>query len=83
MAVFVVTGLMNELLPAGTPLVASATPNSAAPGQLVTVTLSGVNTHFVQGVTQVVAAGVAPNPTSIVVLTNAEEAVLPNGFVIQ
>jgi hypothetical protein len=30
-----------------------------------------------------VGAGVALNPTSIVVLTGTEEAVLPNGLVIQ
>ena len=107
MAVFIVTGLLNELLPAGTPLIGSAFPNSAAPGQVVTVTLNGVNTHFVQGTTQVAAsAGVTPsnitvlsgtslsvqlavgatvvsNPTSIVVTTATEEAVLPNGFLVQ
>jgi hypothetical protein len=30
-----------------------------------------------------VAAGVAANPASIVVLTGTEEAVLPNGFVVR
>jgi hypothetical protein len=107
MAVFIVTGLLNELLPAGTPLIASAVPNSATPGQTLTVTLTGVNTSFVQGTTQVVAAAgitpsnitvtsgtsltvqlavgasVAANPTSIVVLTGTQEAVLPNGFTVQ
>jgi photosystem II stability/assembly factor-like uncharacterized protein len=107
MAVFIVTGLLNELLPAGTPLIASAVPNSASPGQVVTVTLNGVNTHFVQGTTQVAApagvtasnitvlsgtnltvqlavgASVVPNPKSIVVTTGTEEAVLPNGFLVQ
>jgi len=107
MAVFLVIGLLNDLPAPGTPLIASAVPNSAAPGQSVTVTLTGVNTNFVQGTTQVVApagvtpsnitvlsgtsltvdlavgAGVAPNPTSIVILTGTEEAVLPNGFLVQ
>ena len=107
MAVFIVTGLLNELLAAGTPVIAAAAPNSATPGQMVTATLTGVNTQFVQGTTQVVVpagvtasnivvlsatsltveltvgAGVAPNPTTIVALTGTEEAVLPNGFVIQ
>jgi hypothetical protein len=107
MAVFIVTGLLNELLPAGTPAIASAVPNSASPGQIATVTLTGVNTHFVQGTTQVAApagvtpsnitvlsgtsltvqlavgASVAPNPTTIVVTTGTEEAVLPNGFLVQ
>lgn len=107
MAVFIVTGLLNQLLPAGTPLIASATPDSSAAGQMVTVTLNGMHTHFVQGTTQVAAtagivpssitvlsgtsltvqlaigANVAPNATSIVVTTGAEEAVLPNGFLVQ
>jgi hypothetical protein len=56
MAVFIVTGLLNQLLPAGTAYIASVAPDSAAPTQAVTVTLTGVNTHFVQGVTQVTAA---------------------------
>ncbi len=107
MGVFVVTGLLNALLVPGTPMIASVLPNSAAPGQAVTVTLTGANTHFAQGVTQVVApagitpsnisvlsgtsltvtlavgASAAPNPTSIVVTTGPEEAVLPNGFLVQ
>jgi hypothetical protein len=107
MAVFIVTGLLNELLAAGTPAIAVAAPNSATPGQMPTVTLTGANTHFVQDATQVVApagmtpsnitvtsgtnltvqlavaAGVAANPASIVVLTGTEEAVLPNGFVVR
>ena len=107
MAVFIITGLLNQLLPAATPLIASATPNAAAPGQAVTLTLSGVNTNFVQGATQVtmvpgitpsgivvssatsltvqvaVSPGAAPGPTSIVVTTGTEQAVLPNGFTVQ
>jgi hypothetical protein len=107
MAVFIVTGLLNELLPTGTPVITSAFPNSVTPGQSLTVTLTGVNTDFIQGTTQVVApagvtpsnivvlsgtslmvqlavgASVVPNPTTIVVLTGTQEAVLPNGFLVQ
>jgi len=107
MAVFIITGLLNQLLPATTPLIASATPNAAAPGQTVTLTLTGVNTNFVQGATQVtmvpgitpsgivvssaisltvqvaVGSGAVPGPTSIVVTTGTEQAVLPNGFTVQ
>jgi hypothetical protein len=107
MAVFMVTGLLNQLLPAATPVIATAVPNAAAPGQAVTLALGGVNTHFVQGATQVtmapgitptgivvssatsltvqiaVGSGVVPGPTSIVVTTGTEEAVLPNGFTVQ
>jgi len=107
MAVFVVTGLLNELLPPDTPFLASTTPNSAIAGQTITVTVTGVNTHFAQGSTQVAApAGIAASsvavasgtsltvqlmldpavssgPASLVVTTGAEEAVLPNGFIVQ
>jgi hypothetical protein len=107
MAVFVVTGLLNELLAPGAPIIASAAPNTAAAGQGVQVTLTGINTHFAQGTTQVTAApgitvasvnvvsatsltvqltvgaGVAADPTSIVVSTGTEEALLPNGFIVQ
>jgi hypothetical protein len=107
MAVFIVTGLLDELLAAGTPWIAAAIPNTAAPGQTLTAALTGVNTHFVQGTTTVavpagvtasniavlnatsltvqltVGAGVAAGPKSIAVTTGTEEAVLPNGFLIQ
>jgi len=56
MAVFIVTGLLNQLLAAGTPYLASAAPKSASAGQSIMVTLTGVNTHFAQGLTQVTAA---------------------------
>ncbi len=56
MSVFVVTGLLNQLQPPGTAYIAGASPNSAAAGQSVTVTLTGVNTNFAQGATQVTAA---------------------------
>lgn len=106
MAVFIVTGLLNQLLPAGAPYIASAAPNTASPGQEIAITLTGTNTHFDQTTTHIAAApgiaasnptvtsptsltvqlavdaGVPPNPTSIVVTTGGEEAVLPNRFVI-
>ncbi len=107
MAVFIVTGALNQLLPAGTPYLATASPNLASPGQTLTVTLTGVNTNFVQETTQVtaapgitvsntnvinpttltvqltVAAGTAPNPTSLIVTTGTQQADLPNGLTIQ
>ncbi len=107
MAVFVVTGLLNQLLASSTPAITKALPNSATTGQVITVTLSGVNTHFAQGVSQVVTtpgvtasnvnvsgpasltvqlavnSNAAQGPSSIVVTTGSEEAVLPNGFVVQ
>lgn len=66
MAVFVVTGLLNELLPAGTPVIGSATPNSAAAGQTLTVSVAGVNTHFTQGTSQVaIPAGVTASNIAV------------------
>src|SRR5262249_43096884 len=49
MAVFIVTGLLNQLLPSTTPLITQASPNSGAQGQTVTVTLTGSGTHFDSG----------------------------------
>jgi len=107
MAVFIATGLLDQLLPAGTAYVASASPNTGSAGQTVSVALTGVNTNFVQGSTQVTAApgisisnitvtspttltvqlaisaGMAANPTSLIVTTGTQEADLPNGFVVQ
>ncbi len=62
MAVLLVAGLLNRLLPAGTPLIASASPNSVEHGQAVTVTLTGANTHFAQGASQIaLPPGIAPS----------------------
>jgi hypothetical protein len=84
MAVFVVTGLLNQLLPATTPLIATAVPNAAAPGQTLTLALGGVNTHFVQGTTQVtMAPGITPsgivviNDTSLTVQVAVSPGVVP------
>ena len=66
MAVFIVTGLLNELLPAGTPLIGTAIPYLVTPGEVVTVTLTGKNTHFLQGSTQVIApAGVTASNVTV------------------
>jgi hypothetical protein len=107
MSVFIVTGLLNQFLAAGTPVIAAEAPNAAEAGFTATVTLTGLNTHFAQGTTQVVLPpGIAPSnvtvasaisltvqiavdatfvpgPVSIVAITGAEEAVLPNGFTVQ
>jgi hypothetical protein len=106
MAVFIAAGLLNQLL-AGTPVVTSVAPASAAPGQAVTATIAAKGTHFVQGATRVwtapgitasnigvtgpagltlqltAAPGAAIGPSSIVVTTGSEEAVLPNGFQVR
>jgi len=56
MAVFVVRGLLNQLLPLTTPIVTSVVPNAAPAGTPVTVTITGFATNFVNGISQVMAA---------------------------
>ena len=53
MAVFIMRGAFNLLLPANLPIVTWASPATASPGQNVLVTLIGQNTNFSNGVTQV------------------------------
>ena len=55
MAAFLMRGGFNQLLPASTPLLLSVTPAAASRGQTVVVTLTGVNTNFAAGVSQVTA----------------------------
>jgi uncharacterized repeat protein (TIGR01451 family) len=67
MAVFIMRGEFNRLLPAATPTVVWASPASASVGKTVTVTLAGQNTNFVTGVTQVSAGdGIAVSNISVV-----------------
>ncbi len=56
MAVFIATGLLNQLLPSGSGYISGASPNSVTPGESLVVTLTGVNTNFVAGSTQVTVA---------------------------
>ena len=51
MAAFIMRGAFNQLLPANTPVVASISPATASPGQMVAVTVTGQNTNFANGVT--------------------------------
>lgn len=107
MAVFIMRGAFNQLLPANTPMIVSVSPATASPGQTITVTLRGQNTNFAGGATQVIAgAGITVSnisvkngttltaqlsigangvlgPHSIIATTGAEEATLPNGFLVQ
>ena len=66
MAVFIVRGEFNLLLPADIPVVAWASPASASPGQTAVVTIMGQNTNFSNGVTQVNAdAGITVSNISV------------------
>ncbi len=52
MAIFLVRGAFDQLLPPGIPYISSITPATFVAGaQAVTVTVTGVNTSFVQGST--------------------------------
>jgi hypothetical protein len=107
MAIFIVRGAFNQLLPAGTPVVSQITPSTLARGSSGTFTITGVNTHFVQGTTTIssvlevtigtvtvnsatsltvqltAAANATAQPYSVLAITGTQEAVLPNGLVVQ
>ena len=85
MAVFVVRGLLNLLLPATTPILTSVSPNSAPAGTPVTVTITGLGTNFAEGSSQVLtvpgvsASNVVVNsPTSLTVQIVGAAGVTPN-----
>lgn len=66
MAVFIDTGLLNQLLAAGTPTVSSMVPNAATAGQSLTATIYGLGTHFAGGTTQVtVPTGITAGTVSV------------------
>ena len=65
MAIFVMRGGFNQLLPSGTPVIASATPATGSAGQTVSVTLTGQNTAFVPGSTSVTAGDLTVGSVSV------------------
>ena len=73
MAVFIMRGAFNVLLPAGTPVVAAVTPAIGALNQNVRVFLYGLNTHWVSGAQVDAGAGITTsavnviNPTTLIV----------------
>ena len=65
MAVFIVTGLLNQLCRRGSHICRAHRRIRRAPDS-VTLTLTGVNTHFVQGTTQVtVAPGITASNVTV------------------
>jgi subtilase family serine protease len=54
MAVFIMRGAFNWLLPANSPAIVSVTPNQLSCCPPVTVNVTGANTNFVQGTTTIV-----------------------------
>jgi hypothetical protein len=107
MAVFIMRGAFNDLLPAGTPVITSISPATLSPGDSGTFAVTGANTNFVDGQTTIgpipgitigTATVTAPNaltieltagpaaatqPVSMVAITGPEQAILPNGLLIQ
>jgi hypothetical protein len=55
MAVFLMRGAFNQLLP-GAPVITSVSPAAGPRGYTIMVTLTGQNTNWVNGTTQVTAA---------------------------
>ncbi len=49
MAILLLRAAYNQLLPAGYPAISSISTNSIVAGQSATITVTGVNTNFVQG----------------------------------
>jgi hypothetical protein len=84
MAIFVMRGGFNQLLPAGTPLIVGVSPTTLTQGTSNTFTLTGTNTNFVQGQTVVVGTGgvsagtvtVETPTTATVTLTATSDALL-------
>ena len=118
MAIFIMRGGFNQLLPPTQPIITAVSPTTLAPGASATFTVTGLNTNFGVGTTVVNVAGggaggvgqppysmtasnvvvdsptqltitltadpTAPaQPEAVYVTTGAEEAVLPNGVVVQ
>jgi hypothetical protein len=52
MAIFIMRGAFNRFLPAGTPVIGQISPSALALGTSGTFTITGANTSFVQGTTQ-------------------------------
>ena len=52
MAIFIMRGAFNQFLPAGTPVITSISPSTLPVGTSGTYTITGTNTNFVQGTTQ-------------------------------
>lgn len=57
MAVFIMRGAFNQLLPATQPVITSVSPATLTVGGTATFTVTGLNTNFVQGTTTVVSTG--------------------------
>ena len=83
MAIFIMRGAFNQFLPVGTPVISQISPATLPLGTSETVTVTGVNTNFVQGTTVIspipgvtIGTVTVTSPTSLMVqLTAASNAV--------
>ncbi len=106
MSILLVRALLNLLLPAPSPIITQVSPSVISQGQTETVTITGMNTSFAQGVTTIspipgvtvgaitvnsptlltvslTASSTAPAvPSPVLVITSAEQAVLPSGLTV-
>ena len=91
MAVFIIRGAYNELLPPTEPVISSIVPATLAAGTSGTFTVTGVNTNFIQGTTVVVPVlGMTASPVTAisptqftVTLTAPATAVQPISIYVQ
>ena len=84
MAGLIIKGAFNQLLPPNTPVVASISPTTAPRGQTLLVTITGQNTNFAPGISQVtfgpgttVLSANATNSTTILVELAVDDAATP------
>jgi hypothetical protein len=84
MAVFLVRGLLNELLPVSTPVLSAVSPSVVVRGgTLTTILVTGTNTHFADGLTLNAGPGVtvsgltALNALTLVARLSVSPAAVP------
>jgi hypothetical protein len=88
MAIFVMRGGYNELLPAGEPAISQISPASIPLGQLTTVTVTGLNTNFgagtivnpIPGVTIGAITVTSPNTFTVDLTPAANATVVPESI---
>jgi RHS repeat-associated protein len=80
MAIFLVRSGFNQLLSATAPFITSASPNSGAPGNTVTVNLTGINTHFGSGTVVVPGGSLTAGAATVTDATHLKVSItIPSG----
>jgi len=84
MAVFIDTGLLEQLVPATLPLITQVMPNTASQGDTLTVSIYGLGTHFDSSTQVTLPTGITPSnltvlsPTSLTVQFNISPSAVPS-----